>query len=85
MNQSSCTPWTVCQPGEYIANPGSTTDDQGCDVCGAGTFSSTTDAPSCQAWQDCASGTFEQEMLTSTTDRMCTARIPELASVGPNA
>ncbi|HET7543857.1 MAG TPA: SBBP repeat-containing protein [Polyangiaceae bacterium] len=49
-----CSDWTVCAAGQYVSRAGSATIDRGCTSCAAGTFSASTNSPTCSPWKECA-------------------------------
>ena len=80
-----CVPWTDCEPGEAVDEPGSATSDRTCEACAPGTYSDGTNRARCQPWTDCVSGEFVDATGTATSDRICTSCPPEHTSTGPNA
>jgi Gylcosyl hydrolase family 115 C-terminal domain len=67
-----CEAKQTCQPGQYVAYAGSTTDDRACADCGPRQFSSEVNALTCQAWTRClAPGAFVLTEPTAETDREC--------------
>jgi hypothetical protein len=55
-----------------VANDGSTTTNRTCAACGAGAFTTTTNAAICTGWTSCAAGSYVSSAGTTTSDRVCT-------------
>ncbi len=69
---TACLARTVCVPGEYVANDGSTTTNRSCSACGVGAFTTTNNAAICTGWTICAAGSYVSTTGTTTSDRACT-------------
>lgn len=67
-----CVGFTDCGPGTFVEQPGTAASDQVCSACPSGTFSSTTNAPTCDKWKVCDAGTFVSSVPSPMTDRQCT-------------
>ena len=46
LSNGLCENWTNCEPGEFVLQLGSTTEDRMCDSCSQGTFSDSTNMES---------------------------------------
>lgn len=66
-----CVPFTVCEAGSYVAEPGTGTSDQVCAACPSGAFSSQPNSPSCSTWRSCQPGTFVTNVPSMIADRAC--------------
>eukprot|EP00730_Choanoeca_flexa_P018188 TRINITY_DN8832_c0_g1_i4.p1 TRINITY_DN8832_c0_g1~~TRINITY_DN8832_c0_g1_i4.p1 ORF type:complete len:1351 (+),score=368.45 TRINITY_DN8832_c0_g1_i4:415-4053(+) len=67
----SCTAMSDCAPGNEVSGQGSAQQNRECRSCADGTFSSVTNAPSCQAHAVCRGATIEAQAPTVTSDRVC--------------
>src|SRR5690606_1480465 len=70
---TACVAKSNCGAGQYVANNGSATTDRSCAACGAGTFSTVTNAVACSDWTDCQPGTYVSQAGTSSSNRQCAA------------
>jgi MYXO-CTERM domain-containing protein len=100
-NAASCAAWSTCTAGRYESLAGSDTRDRTCASCDAGTFSATSNATgcapcdggrwsaagaaACNAWTDCAAGTYVASDGTVSSDRACMPCAPESYSTTANA
>ncbi len=82
---TACVPFTVCQPGTYVAQPGTPHRDRLCRSCASGTFSAGTDASACTAFASCVPGEYVAVDGSSTGDRVCAACAAGSFSTIPNA
>lgn len=60
-----------CVPGQYVARPGTPTNDPVCSPCPRGTFSDTPNALACNVHGVCSPGSFVSAPGTGTTDTRC--------------
>ncbi len=65
---TACVAWSVCEAGTAPSG-GSTTQNQICELCGAGEFSD--GASACQAWTNCDPGQYILTQSTVGQDRTC--------------
>jgi len=76
-----CKGWSRCTAGQYIATEGTDTKDRVCAVCGAGTFSNTSNARMCLPFTDCAANFYVSQPGSTTADQKCSA-CPNLQFTG---
>lgn len=68
----SCSAWSSCPAGTYIATEGSTSTDRVCRSCQAGTsYSDTANLDACNFVTVCDPGTAESRRPTVSSDREC--------------
>lgn len=63
---------TDCAAGKYVVSDGSALANRSCAACASGSYSSSTNAPSCSSWSTCSAGTYVSTVGTSASDRECT-------------
>lgn len=68
---TDCTPWTACQPGQYVHTTGTDHADQVCIACPTGMYSDGPNQLECLAWTQCTSGQLEAEAGSASNDRVC--------------
>lgn len=80
----ACTPYSVCRPGTFLSEAGSSDRDVACEACAPGTFSREENADACIPWRDCLPGEYIAEIGTNSTDRECRACPPATTSTSVN-
>lgn len=73
-----CRPWTECVPGLYMLEQGTETSDRVCETCAQGSYSSVSNATSCNVWSTCDDGT--PRAGTSSRDTTCLTEPVALAT-----
>lgn len=81
---TACTPYSVCRPGTFLAEPGAADRDVVCEACAPGTFSRKENANTCTPWRDCLPGEYIVGVGTSSTDRECSPCPPNTTSTRVN-
>jgi hypothetical protein len=71
VNKHSCTEWTECSPGKFVAANGSATSNRSCAPCANGTFTATVNKHSCTEWTECSPGKFVGANGSASNDRSC--------------
>ena len=70
---TACKGWSRCTAGQFIAQEGTDTTDRVCAICGAESFSSTSNARMCSPWADCAANSYVIQAGSATSNRRCEA------------
>ena len=70
-NAQTCTNWTDCSPGKFMAAAGSASNDRSCAPCPNGTFTATANEHSCTEWAECSRGKFVAAIGNASKDRRC--------------
>jgi hypothetical protein len=83
--ETECKSWSDCDPGEFVTQQGSATQNRKCGACEGGTFTATQNQPMCQLWHACESGFTLSLAGTDKTDAQCAPCDPGTTSEGPNA
>jgi hypothetical protein len=73
-----------CAPGTYVSSPPTETSPRACAACPSGHFSTTNNAPSCQAWTSCPVDTYVSRAGSATLDQTCTPCAAGTTSTSPN-
>jgi len=68
---TACKGWSRCSAGQFIAREGTDTTDRVCAVCGAGSFSNTSNARMCSPWTDCAANSYVIQAGSATNNQRC--------------
>uniref|UniRef100_A0A8P4KRI1 TNFR-Cys domain-containing protein n=1 Tax=Dicentrarchus labrax TaxID=13489 RepID=A0A8P4KRI1_DICLA len=69
---------TLCQPGQYISQKGTSRNDTVCEVCQPGSFSQ--DGVDCTAWTVVKEGSMSSDVVSGSSSRNYYAYIPLLLS-----
>jgi hypothetical protein len=71
-NGRGCLPKTTCTPGQFVADPGTSSTDRTCAVCnGQFGYTDVNNLPTCKPTANCTAGTYIAAQSTPTSNRVC--------------
>ena len=76
-SETTCVPWTTCEPGTFVDEPGTATSDRSCSPCAEGTFSDAENAEACSEWSECPAGV--EAAGSETADFECASPAVDVA------
>lgn len=66
-----CKVWSTCDPGEYVSQTPTSSNNRGCAACPTDSFSTTINADLCTNYKTCPPGTAIFVAGTPVSDRQC--------------